>query len=91
VVTLATAGVLALGVAGQTGSASGDAGAEARTRPIKLQVHEVRAGDTIWSIARGVVGPEGDPRPVVDEVIAANRLHDAEIFVGQLLIVPPAP
>ena len=88
VATLAGAVVLAVGVAGHAGSASGDAGTEIRTRPVKLQVHEVRAGETIWSIARGVVGHEGDPRPVVDAVIAANQLRDAKIFAGQLLVVP---
>jgi hypothetical protein len=91
VVTLAAAGVLGVGVAGHAGSAAGDAGTEIRTRPVKLQVHEVRAGETIWGIARDVVGPEGDPRPVVDAVIAANQLRDAEILVGQMLVVPPRP
>ena len=86
--TLLAAGVLAVGVAGH--AAAGDDHPGPTTRPATLQVHEVRAGETIWGIARGIVGPEGDPRPVVDAVIAANRLHDAEIFVGQLLVVPPA-
>jgi hypothetical protein len=82
--------LLAVGVAGHAGSAALDAGTAPQTRPVRLQVHEVRAGETIWGIARGVVGPDGDPRPVVDAVIAANQLHDAEIFAGQLLVVPPA-
>ena len=88
---LGLAATLAVGLVGRVGPAAGADQAVATNRPVSLRVHEVRAGETIWSIARRVVGAQGDPRPVVDEVIAANRLHDAEIFVGQLLVVPPAP
>jgi Tfp pilus assembly protein FimV len=90
VATLALAVGLGAGVAGQASlSARADA-PRAQTRPVSALVHEVRAGETIWSIARRLVGPRGDPRPVVDAVIAANHLHDAQIFAGQLLVVPSA-
>jgi LysM repeat protein len=70
--------------AGQAGAVqAGDS-----TRPVIHRVHEVRAGESLWSIARGLVGPEGDPRPVIDELIAANDLAGARILPGQRLSVP---
>ena len=45
----------------------------------------VRAGDTIWSIARRLQ-PTGDVRPLVDRLIAANG--SAVIQAGDRLIVP---
>jgi LysM repeat protein len=47
--------------------------------------HVVVPGDTIWSIARGLV-PEGDIRPVVDRIVAANGGSGLE--VGQVLLIP---
>jgi hypothetical protein len=87
---LATAGfavALAVGtVAGRAGAGAGP-GAEPGRRPASLRVHLVRQGETIWSVARQVVGPRGDPRPTVDELIRANHLEDAIIRPGDRLVL----
>jgi nucleoid-associated protein YgaU len=46
----------------------------------------VRPGDTLWSIARGV--QDGDPRPLVDAIQAANRADPGALVPGQVLIIP---
>jgi hypothetical protein len=48
----------------------------------------VRAGDTVWDIARRLTGDEGDPRPVVAWIIDVNRLSNAVVLPGQELLVP---
>jgi hypothetical protein len=37
-----------------------------------------------------MVGPDGDPRPVVDAIIMTNRIEDATIVPGQVLALPHA-
>ena len=66
-------------------------GGRASARPAHLarvSVVVVHSGDTLWSIARHQVGPQGDPRPLIQRVIARNHLRDGVIAVGQRLIVP---
>jgi len=46
----------------------------------------VRPGDTLWSIARGV--QDGDPRPLVDAIQAANGADPGALVPGQVLIIP---
>lgn len=48
----------------------------------------MKAGDTVWDIAKRVVGPRGDPRATVDALIAANHLAGGEISTGQRLAMP---
>jgi len=49
----------------------------------------VRPGETLWEIARAVVGPEGDPRPVVERIREANGLAPSEsLLPGTSLVVP---
>ena len=48
----------------------------------------VHPGDTVWSIAQRVVGPSGDPRPMVQALVVRNHLHDAVITAGERLAVP---
>lgn len=56
--------------------------------PVGGAVHEVEAGDTLWGIARSVVGDEGDPRPVVERIRDLNGLGTATIVPGMRLRVP---
>lgn len=51
-------------------------------------LYRVRAGDTLWDIARGRVGPEGDPRPLVADIREANALGTAPLEPGQSLVLP---
>lgn len=48
---------------------------------------EVRAGDTLWSIAERVA-PGRDPRDVVAELERANHLPGAVVLAGSRLRVP---
>jgi LysM repeat protein len=48
--------------------------------------HEVRAGETLWSIASTAYG--GDPRPHIDSIIERNSLEDATIQPGEVLVLP---
>ncbi|HWA67335.1 MAG TPA: LysM peptidoglycan-binding domain-containing protein [Mycobacteriales bacterium] len=49
----------------------------------------VEAGDTLWSVAARVA-PHADPRDVVDEITAMNRLASAVVQPGERLLVPVA-
>jgi LysM repeat protein len=60
------------------------AGPDGPSRHVRTYV--VRAGDTVWSIADRVAA--GDPRPVVDWLMAENHLSDATIVPGQSLVLP---
>jgi Tfp pilus assembly protein FimV len=49
------------------------------------QIHTARPGDTFWSLASELA--PGDPRPVVDALVAANGGSSA-LVVGQQVIIP---
>ena len=68
------------------GAGSALGGGEAGSDPVRRYV--VAEGDTLWEIARRLVGPEGDPRPVVEELRVGNRLGGGAILEGQTLILP---
>lgn len=77
-----------IGQVAEGGSAG--AGPLAGSRPAatstgSVEVHVVRPGDTIWSIARRVQ-PEGDLRPLVDRI---TRLRGpGTLQVGEEIAVP---
>jgi nucleoid-associated protein YgaU len=48
--------------------------------------YTVQPGDTLWVIARRIE-PTGDPRPLVDRLIAANHLTGS-LQVGQSIDLP---
>ena len=48
-------------------------------------VYVVQQGDTFWSIARRL-DPEGDPRPIVDRLVAAHG--GTTLYVGERLPLP---
>jgi nucleoid-associated protein YgaU len=48
---------------------------------------DVRAGDTLWSIAERLA-PSRDPRDVVAELEQANHLSSAVVLAGRRLTVP---
>ena len=78
---------IGLAVALGIGVVGGRAGAGTE-RPAAPLVHVVRPGETLWAIARGIVGAAGDPRPVVDRLIEANHLSGRVLDPGRRLILP---
>ena len=48
----------------------------------------VGPGDTLWRIAARLAGPEGDPRVMVDRLIALNHVREGLIQPGQRLALP---
>jgi nucleoid-associated protein YgaU len=81
---------LAVSIAAVTvlaGRAAGTAAERAGGPPRPSLV--VRAGDTLWGIARDRVGPEGDPRPLVEAIREANDLGAGPLLVGQRIVLPP--
>jgi Tfp pilus assembly protein FimV len=62
-------------------------GGGAEQRPVGRSTYVVQAGDTLWSIAERL-SPGEDPRPVVDALIAVNRLEPGALVPGQAIQVP---
>lgn len=58
---------------------------------VRAQPYVVRTGDTLWEVARAVVGAEGDPRPMIEVLREANGLGTAPLVAGTRLLVPTAP
>lgn len=52
-------------------------------------VHVVAEGDTLWGIARGIVGDEGDPRPVVHDLRELNGLGPGSVLLPGVRLVLP--
>jgi nucleoid-associated protein YgaU len=50
--------------------------------------HRVKAGDTLWAIARREVGPHADPRPLIADIREANGLITSALHPGQVLALP---
>ena len=73
---------LLAGMAGAVGRAAADDPGGRTERYV------VRAGDTLWDIARARVGKAGDPRPMVADIREANGLGTAFLRSGQVLLVP---
>ncbi len=48
----------------------------------------VEQGDTVWSIADRVTGPDEDVRAVVDAIVVLNDLEGSVVVPGQVLQVP---
>jgi hypothetical protein len=86
---VALTGIIAVSaLAGRAGAGSG---ADLRqARAVRDRVFVVRPGDTVWRIAARVAGPQGDPRPVVDRLVAANHIRDGVIVPGERLSLPSA-
>lgn len=53
--------------------------------------HLVRSGDTLWELARRAVGPDADPRPMVEALRRANGLDSPALRPGTTLVIPVSP
>lgn len=72
------------------GRAAGGPGQPERPVPAVAR-HVVRAGETLWGIARARVGPAEDPRPLVDAIREMNRIGPGALRPGVELRLPGAP
>ena len=54
--------------------------------PVTSDTVVVASGDSVWSIAAARF--PGDPRPHVDEIMAANHLTSPTLTPGQTLRIP---
>ncbi len=79
---------LVVAVALSIGALAAQAGAGAPERPGPARTYVVQPGETVWDVAERVAGPSADPRPVVDALIARNRLTNAIVRPGQVLVLP---
>ena len=52
------------------------------------RAYVVSEGDTLWSIARSTVGPDGDPRPAVDLLRSLNDVDPGDLRSGMTIRVP---
>jgi Tfp pilus assembly protein FimV len=68
-------------------SPTGRHASAAATRAATTRAYVVRPGDTLWALASRIAGPGSDPRPVVDELVAANRLS-GPLQAGSILRLP---
>jgi nucleoid-associated protein YgaU len=58
--------------------------------PTPPERYVVRAGDTLWEIARARLGGTADPRPLIEEIRDLSGLATSSLEPGQVLLVPPA-
>ncbi len=62
---------------------AGDAGSPKET-------YQVRPGDSLWTIAEAIAGPDEDVRDVVDSIRGSNDITGSLIHPGDVLVVPAA-
>ncbi|HCO04331.1 MAG TPA: peptidoglycan-binding protein [Actinobacteria bacterium] len=79
---------LAMAVVVSVGGVGGIAGAGQTHAPRPVS-YTVRAGDTVWALAKRAAGPTADPRAMVDRIVALNHLSTGDIQAGQHLLLPP--
>ena len=58
--------------------------------PSPPERYVVRAGDTLWEIARARLSEAADPRPFIEEIQDLSGLDTSSLRAGQVLLVPPA-
>lgn len=75
-----SAALLVLALNGGGATATLEAGAPA-------QVVMVEPGQSLWSIAERIA-PRADPRDVILELVAFNRLESADVWAGQQISIP---
>ncbi len=64
---------------------AGDASGTRSSTP--LAKITVVGGETLWSVAKQLA-PTADPRDVISDIMAVNRLSTADIYPGEQLAIP---
>ena len=72
--------LLALALNGGGATASLEAGAPA-------EIVMVQPGESLWTLAERIA-PGADPRDVIEELKAFNRLASADVWAGQQISIP---
>ena len=62
--------------------------ADAESPPPPTADYVVAAGDTLWSIAAGRVGPGDDVRVAIADIRDLSGLTSSRIYPGQILLIP---
>lgn len=70
-----------------TGSDGAAVDAAVLESPTGFREHVVAPGDTIWDLARSLVG-DSDPRDMVDRIARVNGLSSTELHTGSVLLMP---
>ena len=50
--------------------------------------YTTRPGDTVWEIASRELGPDADPRPLVDAILESNDVDPGTLGPGRVLVIP---
>lgn len=61
---------------------------QATGAPAATEDYQVRAGDTLWSIADEHTDAGGDVRSTVGMIRSLNQLEGSTIYAGQILELP---
>ena len=84
VITLLATLICVAFLAGRSGVSAASTGT---ARPTPYAQTTVKAGETLWAVAKRVA-PGHDPRATVDQIRALNHLATGGLQVGQQLLLP---
>lgn len=62
--------------------------ASANSKPIIHMEYTVSDGDTLWEIAESFTDDSEDVRKVIYDIRRINKLDSAEIYPGDVIIIP---
>ena len=62
--------------------------AAANSKPIIHMEYTVSDGDTLWEIAENFTDESEDVRNMIYEIRRINKLEKAEIYPGDIIVIP---
>ena len=63
-------------------------GAKLRDKPVTYEEYTVKAGDTLYAIAREITPESKDYRKTVQYISEKNNIENSLIYPGQAVLVP---
>lgn len=85
--TLSFATMLAISLFSLLGIATSSANASNEATNSTITQIVVAPGETLWTIAARI-NPENDPRAVIEDIKALNVIEGANVYAGQVLLIP---